>query len=261
MLEWPPDRKESAMSGHSKWSTIKHKKAATDAKRSKVWTKIIKEITVAARIGGGDPGGNPRLRAAVDKGRAANMPNDTVERAIKKGTGELGGVSYEEVLYEGYGPGGVAVLVEATTDNRNRTVSEVRHIFERFGGNMGASGSVAWMFKKRGLLHVPRAAASEERIMEVSLEAGAEDVREAGESWEIETEPAAHLPVKDALTRAGLVVEHAEVAMLPGNRVHLDDHKAETMLKLMNALEDDDDVQNVWANFDIDDEVLERLTA
>jgi YebC/PmpR family DNA-binding regulatory protein len=245
------------MSGHSKWSTIKHKKAATDAKRSKVWTKLIKEITVAARLHGGDPSANPRLRAAIDKGRAANMPNDTIDRAVKKGTGELGGMSYEEVVYEGYGPGGVAVLVEATTDNRNRTVSEIRHTFEKYGGNLGASGSVAWMFKKRGLVHVPKSAATEDRVMELVLE----DVKDVGEVWEVETDPVALEGTKEALVKAGLAVQTAEVAMVPGNRVHLDEARAESMLKLMNALEDDDDVQNVWANFEIDDEVLERLSA
>ncbi len=249
------------MSGHNKWSTIKHKKAATDAKRSKVWTKIIKEITVAARIGGGDISGNPRLRAGVDKARGANMPNDTIDRAIKKGTGELGGVSYEEITYEGYGPGGVAVLVEVTTDNRNRTVGEVRHTFEKFGGNFGASGSVAWMFKKRGVILVDKAAASEDRIMELAIEAGAEDVRDAGDLWEVDTEPSTYMAVKDALAKADIKPASAELAMVPSTRVHLDGGKAETMLKLMNALEDDDDVQNVWANFDIDDDVMERLSA
>jgi YebC/PmpR family DNA-binding regulatory protein len=249
------------MSGHSKWSTIKHKKAATDARRSKVWTKLIKELTVAARMHGGDAVANPRLRAAIDKARGANMPNDTIDRAVKKGTGELGGVTYEEVLYEGYGPGGVAVLVEATTDNRNRTVGEIRHCFEKYGGHLGASGSVHWMFKKRGLLQVPKSAAAEDRMMEIVLDAGGEDVKDAGDFWEIETDPAAFESVKEAVTRAGLTVSGAEVAMVPGNRVHLDEGKAETMLKLMSALEDDDDVQNVYANFDIDDAVMERFTA
>jgi YebC/PmpR family DNA-binding regulatory protein len=249
------------MSGHNKWSTIKHKKAATDARRSKVWTKIIKEITVSARIGGGDATGNPRLRAAVDKARGANMPNDTIDRAIKKGTGELGGVSYEEITYEGYGPGGVAVLVEVTTDNRNRTVGEVRHTFEKFGGNFGASGSVAWIFKKRGVILVDKTAASEDRMMELAVDAGAEDVRDSGEVWEVDTEPATFEAVKDALVKAGIKPGSAELAMVPSTRVHLDASKAETMLKLMNALEDDDDVQNVWANFDIDDDVMDRLTA
>jgi YebC/PmpR family DNA-binding regulatory protein len=249
------------MSGHSKWSTIKHKKAATDAKRSKVWTKIIKEITVAARLGGGDAGANPRLRSAIDKGRAANMPNDTIDRAVKKGTGELGGVTFEDVVYEGYGPGGVAVLVEATTDSRNRTVSEIRHVFERHGGHMGASGSVAWMFKKRGLIHVAKAAASEDRLMELVLEGGGDDVKDAGDLWEIETDPHALEGVKGALGKANIAIENFELAMIPGTRVHLDAQKAETMLKLMHAFEDHDDVTHVSANFDIDDDVLERLTA
>jgi YebC/PmpR family DNA-binding regulatory protein len=249
------------MSGHSKWSTIKHKKAATDAKRSKVWTKIIKELTVAARLGGGDASGNPRLRAAVDKARGANMPNDTIDRAVKKGTGELGGVSYEEITYEGYGPAGVAVLVDVTTDNRNRTVGEIRHIFERAGGHMGASGSVAWMFKKRGVLLLAKSAASEDRMMELALDAGADDVKDAGEMWEVDCAPNVFMAVKDALAKAGLTVANAEVAMVPENRIKLEADKAESMLKLVGNLEDNDDVQNVWANFDIDDELLERLTA
>lgn len=249
------------MSGHNKWSTIKHKKAAADAKRSKIWTKIIKEITVAARLGGGDPAGNPRLRSAIEKARAANMPNDTIERAIKKGTGELEGVNYEEVVYEGYGPGGVAVLVEAMTDNRNRTVGELRHTFEKYGGNLGSSGSVAWMFKKRGLFVLDKAVATEEQLMELALEAGAEDVREVGNTWEVETDPSAFEAVKAAIAKAGLPTQSAEITMVAQNRVKLDGEKAESMLKLMNAIEDDDDVQNVYANFDIDDELLERLSA
>ena len=249
------------MSGHSKWSTIKHKKAATDAKRSKVWTKIIKEITVAARLGGGDPGGTPRLRAAVDKGKQANMPNDTISRAIKKGTGELEGVSYEEIVYEAYGPGGVAVLIEVLTDNRTRTVAEIRHSLEKYGGNLGATGSVAYLFKKRGLLILPKGAAEEDQLMELALEAGAEDVRAAGDHWEIETDPAAYDQVKEAFAKANLGLQTSEVTMIPQNRIHLDEHKAESMLKLMNLLEDSDDVQNVYANFDIDDDVLERLSA
>ena len=249
------------MSGHNKWSTIKHKKAATDAKRSRVWTKLIKEITVSARIGGGDPTGNPRLRSAIDKAKGANMPNDNIDRAIKKGTGELGGVSYEEIAYEGYGPGGVAVLVEVLTDNRNRTVGEIRHTFEKFGGNLGAAGSVAWMFKKRGVISLDKAEIGEDRLMELALDAGAEDVRDAGGSWEVETDPAAFDAVKTALGRVKLAPQHADVTMVPQNRVHLDEGKAGSMLKLMEALEDDDDVQNVYANFDIDDDVMERLSA
>jgi YebC/PmpR family DNA-binding regulatory protein len=249
------------MSGHNKWSTIKHKKAATDAKRSKVWTKIIKEITVSARIGGGDASGNPRLRSAIDKARGANMPNDTIDRAIKKGTGELGGVSYEDIVYEGYGPGGVAVLIEVTTDNRTRTVAEIRHTLEKFGGNLGAAGSVAWMFKKRGIISLDKAAATEDKLMELALEAGAEDVRDVGEHWEIETDPSAYDAVKDALGKASIAVVSSDLSMIPSSRVHLEEPKAESMIKLMNALEDDDDVQNVYANFDIDDAVLERLSA
>jgi len=247
------------MSGHNKWSTIKHKKAATDAKRSKVWTKLIKEITVAARLGGSDAASNPRLRAAIDKGRGANMPNDTIDRAVKKGTGELGGEQLEEISYEGYGPGGVAVLVAVTTDNRNRTHPEIRHLFEKHAGNLGAAGSVAWMFKSRGLLYVPKSAADEDRIMEVALEAGAEDVRDAGETWEVDTDPAHFEAVKGAL--GGFSVDHAEVTMVPGTRVHLDGQKAEQMIRLMTALEDHDDVQNVYANFDIDEALLVTLTA
>jgi YebC/PmpR family DNA-binding regulatory protein len=249
------------MSGHSKWSTIKHKKAATDAKRSKIWTKLIKEITVAARLGGGDAGANPRLRTAIDKGKQANMPNDTIARAVKKGTGDLEGMSYEEIVYEAYGPGGVAVLIEVLTDNRTRTVAEVRHSLEKYGGNLGAAGSVAWMFKKRGLITLPKKDATEEQLMELALEAGAEDVRDAGEHWEIETEPTTYETVRDALGKAGMTVQTSEVTMIPQNRVHLEEHKAESMLKLMNLLEDSDDVQNVYANFDIDDDVLERLSA
>ena len=249
------------MSGHSKWHSIKHKKGALDAKCGKIFTRIIKELTVAARVGGGDPGMNPRLRTIVADAKAANMPNDNIARAIRRGTGEEPGVSYEEVTYEGYGPGGAAVIVETVTDNRNRTVGEIRHTFERYGGHLGASGSVHWMFRKRGLVHVPKDAATEDRMMEIVLDAGGEDVKDAGEFWEIETDPAALEAVKAAVAGAGITAAGAEVALVPGNRVHLEEGKAETMLKLMNALEDDDDVQNVYANFDIDDAVLERLTA
>jgi YebC/PmpR family DNA-binding regulatory protein len=249
------------MSGHNKWSTIKHKKAATDAKRSKIWTKIIKEITVSARMGGGEAKDNPRLRTAVDKARGANMPNDTIKRAIQKGTGELGGVSYEEISYEGYGPGGVAILIEVLTDNRTRTVAEVRNLLEKFGGNFGASGSVAWMFKKIGIIGIEKAAATEDKLMELALEAGASDVRDVGDGWEVVTEPAAYEPVRDALTKANITTTHAELTKVPDTRVRLEDKKAETMIKLMNAIEDNDDVQNVYANFDIDDALMEKLSA
>ncbi len=249
------------MSGHNKWSTIKHKKAATDAKRSKVWTKIIKEITVAARLGGGEVKDNPRLRTAVDKARGANMPNDTIDRAIKKGTGELEGVNYEEIVYEAYGPGGTAILIDVMTDNRTRTVAEVRNVLEKFGGNLGASGSVAWIFKKKGLLTLEKAAATEEKLMELALESGADDVRDSGDVWEIVTDPTAYEGVKDAIAKAGMKPQVAELTMIPDNRVHLEEAKASTMLKLLAAIEDNDDVQNVYANFDIDDDVLERLSA
>ncbi len=247
------------MSGHSKWSTIKRKKAVIDAKRSKVWTKIIKEITVAARIGGGDPGGNPRLRLALDKAKSANMTKDAIKRAIDKGTGGGGGDNFEDVVYEGYGPGGVAVVVECMTDNRNRTVGEVRHSFEKFGGNMGTSGSVAWMFKKRGLIHVLKEAVGEDRLMELALEAGGEDIRDEGEIWTVETDPGEFLAVKESLEGQGVAIEESSIDNIPENRVELDDEKAESVLKLVAWLEDLDDVQNVYANYDISDEAMERF--
>lgn len=247
------------MSGHSKWSTIKRKKAAVDAKRSKIWTKIVKEIQVAARLGGGDADGNPRLRLALDKARGANMPKDAIARAIDKGTGAAGGEDWEEVVYEGYGPGGVAVVVEAMTDNRNRTVSEVRHTFERYGGNMGQNGSVSWMFKKRGIIHVLKPEASEEQLMELALEAGAEDVRDDDEVWTIETDPQVFPAVQDALRDTGIEVANAEVDNIPETQIQLDEAVAESTIKMINTFEDLDDVQNVYANYDIDDELLERL--
>ena len=245
------------MSGHSRWSTIKHKKAAADAKRSKNWTKLIKEVTVAARLGGGDPGGNPRLRTAIDKARAENMPTDNIARAIKKGTGELEGVSYEEITYEGRGPGGTAVLVEVMTDNRNRTVSEIRHFFDRFNGAFGEK--VAWMFKKQGLLTFDKSV-SEDQLMEVALEAGAEDVRDAGDGWEVVTDPKTFEDVKAGLEKAGLKPLSADLAQVPSTYVPLEGQAAESMLKFMNLLEDHDDVQNVYANFDIDAELMEKLS-
>lgn len=246
------------MSGHNKWSTIKHKKGAADAKRGKVFTKIIKEITVAAKLGGGDPNGNPRLRSAVDKAKAENMPKDNIERAIKKGTGELEGVNYEEIIYEGYGPGGVAVLVECMTDNRNRTVGDVRSTFTKCNGNMGETGCVSWMFDKKGLIVVSKDA-DFEKLFEVALESGAEDVADEEEQYEVLTDPSSFIEVRDALEKAGFAHESAEITMIPQTMVKLDGKNAENMLKLMDRLEDNDDVQNVYANFDISMEEMEKL--
>jgi YebC/PmpR family DNA-binding regulatory protein len=249
------------MSGHSKWSTIKHKKAAKDAKRGKVFTKLIKEITVAARLGGGDPTSNPRLRTAIAAAKAQSMPNDNIERAVKKGTGELEGVAYEEVTYEAYGPGGVAMLVDVVTDNRNRTVAEIRSIFSKHGGNLGETGSVAWMFEKRGLIAVDPAQADEDRVMEVALEAGAEDVRDAGGVLEVLTVPDGFEHVRQALEDAGIPMESAEVTMIPQSSVPLEGKGAEQMVRLLELLDDHDDVQNVSSNMDIAAEELERLSA
>ena len=248
------------MSGHSKWSTIKHKKAATDAKRGKIFTKLIKEITVAARLGGGDPSANPRLRAAIDAAKGQNMPKSNIERAVKKGTGELEGVSYEEITYEGYGPGGVAVLVETITDNRQRTVAEVRHLLSKRGGNMGEPGSVSWVFEKKGLVVIEKDKVDEETLMDVALEAGADDIRDEGSEWEVETSPEDLPSVRDAIKEAGIEIISAEVSMVPSNTVKLEDEKqAKQMLLLMEALEENDDVQNVYANFDIPEEILEKV--
>jgi YebC/PmpR family DNA-binding regulatory protein len=249
------------MSGHSKWSTIKHKKAAKDAKRGKVFTKLIKEITVAARLGGGDAKANPRLRTAVLAARAQSMPNDTIERAIKKGTGELEGVNYEEVVYEGYGPGGVAVLVEALTDNRNRTVADLRNVFDKCGGNLGTAGSVAWMFTKRGLLTVERAGADEDKVMEVALEAGADDVTDSGDLLEVLTPPDGFEVVKDALEAQGIATASAEVTMMPSSTTAISGKQAEQMVRLLEMLDDHDDVQRVSSNMDIAAEELEKLSA
>ena len=251
------------MSGHSKWSTIKHKKAAKDAKRGKIFTKLIKEITVSARLGGGDINANPRLRTAVLTARQNSMPADNIERAIKKGTGELEGVTYEEMTYEGYGPGGVAILVQTLTDNKTRTVADVRSILSKHGGNMGAAGSVAYIFSKRGFLAVDRKAdgVDEDRVMEVALEAGAEDVREAGDTLEVLTPPDAFSDVREALEKANVPVASAEVTMLPSSTVTVTGHSAQTLLKLLEALEDHDDVQNVSSNMDIAAEELEQLSA
>ena len=239
------------MSGHSKWATIKHKKGATDAKRGKVFTKLIKEITVAARSGGGDAGANARLRKAVSDAKAANMPNDTIDRAIKRGTGELEGVSYDEITYEGYGPGGVAIMIDSMTDNRNRTVAEIRHIFSKNGGNMGASGSVSYLFDKKGYIVVEKTAKSEDELFEIVTEAGAEDLREDGENFEIITSPDSFDRVLSAVKDAGVEPQVAEVEMIPQNQVKLEGSDARQMLKLMEALEEHEDVQQVSANFDI----------
>jgi YebC/PmpR family DNA-binding regulatory protein len=249
------------MSGHSKWSTIKHKKALKDQRRGKLFTKFIKEITVAARMGGGDINSNPRLRTAVITARQNSMPSDNIDRAIKKGTGELEGVTYEDITYEGYGPGGVAVLIQALTDNRNRTVGELRSVFDKHGGNLGTAGSVAWMFTKRGLLTVERAAIDEDKVMETALEGGAEDVREAGDLLEILTTPEGFESVKTALDAAGVKTASAEVTMMPSSTVTITGKPVEQMVRLLEALEDHDDVQNVSSNMDAAAEELERLSA
>ncbi len=250
------------MSGHSKWSTIKRKKNAIDAKRGKIFTKLIKEITLAARLGGGDVEGNSRLRQAIAAAKEENMPKDNIEKAIKKGTGELGGAdSYEEAIYEGYGPGGVAVLVEVMTENRNRTVSEIRHIFSKHGGNLGENGCVAWMFDKKGDIVVSKEAVDEDRVMEIALEAGAEDVKDQGTELEIITAPEDFESVRDALDLAEIPYLSAEIAMIPSITVSLSDEQAAAqVLKLMEKMDDNDDVQHVYANFDIPDEVMERLS-
>ncbi len=248
------------MSGHSKWSTIKHKKSAQDAKRGKIFTRLTKEIMVAARLGGGDPSANPRLRAAIQAAKAENMPKDRIERAIKKGTGEIEGEKYEEIQYEGYGPGGVAVLIESMTDNRQRTVADLRHLFSKHGGNLGEPGSVAWMFEKKGLILIEKSAVDEETLMTVALEAGADDLEEEDDLWEVRTDPSSFESVKEALEKEGIALQSAKVTMVPKNVVKLEDEKqVEKLLKLMDALEDHGDVQNVYANFDIPAELLERV--
>jgi len=246
------------MAGHSKWANIKHRKGAQDAKRGKVFTKVIKELTVAARIGGGDPDANPRLRTAVDKAKQVNMPKDNVDRAIKKGTGDLDGVNYEEGIFEGYGPGGVALIVEFLTDNRTRTVADVRHIFSKLGGNLGVSGSVAFLFDRKGLIAFS-AENDFDQIFEIALEAGAEDVKDEGDIYEVITDPADFIEVRDAMAAADLQWETAETCMIPQTQVQLEGKSAETMLKMMDALEDNDDVQNVFANFDISEEELAKI--
>ena|SRR3990167_5387169 len=247
------------MSGHSKWATIKRKKGAADAKRGQLFTKLIKEITVAARMGGGDPGGNPRLRKAIEIARAGSMPNDNIDRAIKKGTGELEGVHYEEVTYEGYGPAGVAMIVESVTDNKNRTVAEIRNLFAKKGGNLGEANSVSWMFEKKGLLSFDKKTTSEEKLMECALEAGAEDIKDEEDAWDVITAPADFEKVKETLTKAGFKPLHADLSLIPKNTIRLERGNAEKVLGLMEALEDHDDVQKVHANFDIPAEVMEQI--
>ncbi len=244
------------MSGHSKWSTIKRKKAKVDAQRGKIFTRLAREIMVAARQGGGDPEGNARLKAAIQRAKEANLPNENILRAIQKGTGELGGENYEEVVYEGYGPGGVAVLLEIMTDNRNRTAGEIRHIFARNGGSLGESGCVAWMFQKKGLIGIEKAAGGpgEDELMLAALEAGAEDFKDEGDSYEVTTSPVDLQAVKEALENIGAILQYAEVTMVPQSTVRVEGKEAEQVLKLMDMLEEHDDVQNVYANFEIEDQ-------
>jgi YebC/PmpR family DNA-binding regulatory protein len=249
------------MSGHSKWATIKHKKAATDARRGKAFTKIIREITIAARIGGGDPNTNPRLRTAIAAAKNENMPNDNVDRAIQRGTGALEGEQYEDVTFEGYGPGGVGMLVAAATSNRNRTVSEIRHIMSKHGGNLGEAGSVAWQFSRKGQIVVGKDAADEEKLMSIVLDAGGEDLRDDGSAWEVVTPPEVFEGVREALAAAGIQPASAEVAMLPQNYVKLTGAAAQQMLRLVEALEEHDDVQLVYANFDIDEKEIQAAVA
>lgn len=249
------------MSGHSKWATIKRKKAVTDSRRGKIFTQIIKEITIAAKSGGGDPAGNPRLRLAIDKAKSNNMPADNIKRAIMKGTGELPGVSYEDVTYEGYGPGGVALIIESVTDNKNRTVSEIRHLLERGGGKLGAAGSVAWMFHKKGTIRTPKGSMSEDDMLSIVLDAGADDLRLDGDSFEITTAPESFEAVKKAIEEKHIPIEEAEIHKVPENNVRVEGAEAEKVLKLMEALEEHDDTQHVYANFDIDEKVLAGFTS
>jgi YebC/PmpR family DNA-binding regulatory protein len=249
------------MSGHSKWHTIKHKKGALDAKRGKLFTKLIREMTIAARIGGGDPDSNPRLRTAVDKAKGANMPADNITRAIKKGTGELEGTTYEELLLEGYGPGGVAILVEGSTDNRNRTVSEIRHLFTKNGGNLGGAGSVAYMFKPRGVIAIAADKTTEEKLMEIALDAGAEDIESESQGFTVYTTQQGFEAVRDAIKKAGIEPDEAEVKKLAENNIALEGAKAQQLLKLVEALDDHDDVQNVWDNSDISEKEMEEAAA
>lgn len=249
------------MSGHSKWATIKHKKAATDAKRGRAFTKVIREITIAARVGGADPDSNPRLRTAVAAAKNENMPNENIERAIQRGTGQLEGEQYEEVNFEGYGPGGVGMIVQLVTTNRNRVVSEIRHMMARHGGNLAETGAVGWMFSRKGQIAVPKEQASEDKMLSIVLDAGAEDLRDDGPAWEVLTPPESFEAVRDALTKAGITPATAEVAWVPQNYIKLTGSAAQQMLKLIEALEEHDDVQHVFANFDIDEKEMAVMAA
>ena len=247
------------MSGHSKWHSIKHKKAKVDAAKGRIFTRVIKELTVAARLGGGDADSNPRLRVALAAAKAANMPAKNIENAIKKGTGELPGVVYEDVTYEGYGPGGVALFIEAVTDNKNRTVAELRHLLSRYGGNLGESGSVAWMFERKGMISVPIDNYDEDELLEVALECGAEDMEKGDEYYEIYTAFEDFQQIRADIEQKGIHIESAELTMVPQNSIKLEGKNAEQLMKLIDALDEHDDVQNVHANFDIDDKELERI--
>ena len=247
------------MSGHSKWATIKHKKGAADAKRGRIFTRIIKELTVAARAGGGDPDMNPRLRTIIAEAKQANMPAENIKRAIRRGTGEEPGVQYDEITYEGYGPGGVALIIEAMTDNKNRTVGETRHLLGKYGGNLGESNSVSWMFEKKGYIVIDKTKAAEDTLMAAALDAGADDLRDDGDNWEVLSSPEAFPVVKDAIQKLGIETLSAQVAMLPKNFVSLEGRSAQSMLKLLDLIEDHDDVQHVWSNVDIDEKELEAF--
>jgi YebC/PmpR family DNA-binding regulatory protein len=249
------------MSGHSKWHTIKHKKGAADAKRGKIFTRLIKELSVAARHGGGDPGMNPRLRTIIADAKAANMPRENIERAIRRGTGEEPGVSYEEITYEGYGPGGVALMIESVTDNKNRTVGEIRHLLGKYNGNLAAENSVAWMFTRKGQVFVEKDKADEEKLLNAVLEAGGDDMNDDGDTWEIMCAPETFEVVRDAVKALGVEPASAQVAMVPQNYIKLEGSDARTMLKLMEMLDDHDDVQRVWANFDIEEKEIEASLA
>jgi YebC/PmpR family DNA-binding regulatory protein len=249
------------MSGHSKWHTIKHKKGALDAKRGKMFTRIIKELTVAARNGGGDADSNPRLRTVIADAKSVNMPADNIKRAIRRGTGEEAGVTYEEITYEAYGPGGVALLVETLTDNKNRTVGEVRHTLTKYGGSLGEANSVGWMFSKKGMIMVDKAKAAEEALMAAVLDAGADDMNDDGSAWEILSTPDTYAAVLEAVKKLNVEPDSAQIAMLPANYIKLEGRQAQQMLKLMEALEDSDDTRNVWSNFDVEEKEIEASLA